>query len=217
VGPITKDPLAAARDAIGPALPRGRFHIFVFGPSLRTDEVVDPPTVPADHHGWLAANAKFLRWKTAKHLLDNGYSVHFGETREVYSLWDTAIRRIDLANLEINHAKMICGAIIIYPASPGALCELGLFAGLEEIAKKTLAIVHLSHQSDQSFFRLGLLEILKQEYGTTEYEDYAQPDACVRRALTFADGRYLKMLRDLDLVRRGDIKRRELPVGILHK
>jgi hypothetical protein len=90
----------------------------------------------------------------------------------------------------------VCGAIIVFPASVGAICELGLFAGVEGVAKKTLAIVHSDFQNHTSFFRVGLLKIFKMRYGSQEFANYSSHDVCVQKAIEFVDERWTKLNLD---------------------
>jgi hypothetical protein len=129
-----------------------------------------------------------------------GYSVEFGETKEMYEFWMDHFRASDPGSAELLHAKKMCGAIIVYPSSIGSICELGMFATDERISEKTFALVHKLFENDNSFFRKALLEVFGQENGKHVFIDYSNHSKCIAAALNFVDGKYQKLLRDYDSI-----------------
>jgi hypothetical protein len=86
------------------------------------------------------------------------------------------------------------------------MAELALFARQDDIAEKTVAIVHETYATASSFFRQGLIEIFENYNGKTKFVNYANPDVCVEYAVRFVHGKYSKALADLEAVKR--IRRR---------
>ncbi len=102
--------------------------------------------------------------------------------------------------MEVSHGVKLCGAIIMFPTSVGSISELGLFVGLGGLAKKTIAIVHSEFKEHQSFFRLGLLKMLKIRNGTFEFEDYLNAEKCIDLASEFVDDQWTKLNLDQHLL-----------------
>ncbi len=196
----------ALAEAVRPAFPRERFRVFVFGPALQPTAVVGKPYGRANGHGSILRHARYLRYATKKELVKVGYPVDFGESRELIKLWTEKFRATDLGSSELLGARTVYGAIIVYPSSIGSVSELGMFAPFDEIAVKTLAIVHKRFKNDSSFFRNGLLKVLKQNTGSHEFIDYSNHRACLDSAVEFVDGRYQKLLRDYHDINRGKQK-----------
>ena len=105
--------------------------------------------------------------------------------------------------MELTHARKLCGAIIIFPASVGAICELGLFAMYPSFAEKTLAIVHSEYEDHKSFFRLGLLKLLKITHGYFEFEDYQNFANCAKQASEFVDDQWTNFSLEDDAIAEG--------------
>jgi len=184
-------------ELIKPAFERTRFRVFVLGPALKPSQSVPRPRTLALIHEGVIQHARYLRFETRKSLLSAGYSVDFGEAKEIQEFWNKNFRAKDPGSAEMLHARTACGAIIIFPSSVGSISELGLFAPSSNISKKTLAIVHKRYKKDKSFFRKALLEIFEQENGKCAFVDYTKHKTCVDAALKFVDGKYQKLLRDL--------------------
>lgn len=189
--------LDALHTLIKPAFERNRFRVFVLGPALKPSESVPRPHTHASTHEAVIQHARYLRSETRKSLLSAGYSVDFGETKELQKFWSENFRANDPGSAEILHAKTACGAIIVFPSSVGSISELGMFAPSSRIANKTLAIVHKRYEKDKSFFRKALLVIFEQENGKCAFINYAKHKSCVEAAVNFVDGKYQKYLRDL--------------------
>ena len=176
-----------------------QFRIFVFGPAMDPSEEVELPTSPPSDHDSLQKHAKYLRYGTAKRLREERWTVDFGETKSIRHFW-SSLGIKNAAAMEVGHARKLCGAIIIFPTSVGAICELGLFAGRPSIAEKTLAIVHSDFKDHQSFFRVGLLNMLKIQRGSYEFEDYLNAQKCIELAVEFAENQWTKLNLDEDLI-----------------
>jgi hypothetical protein len=203
--------LEQAKRLVRTPVPKSRFPVFVFGPYLEPRTEVKKPDFAPDDPAALIEHAKYLRYLTASKLEADGFTVHFGETEKVKALWQDRIASlIDLANIEIQHAHHECGAVVVFPSSVGSFCELSLFAAVKPLAEKTIAIVHKKHEKDESFFRRGLLRVLRQESGTYEFEDYANHDLCVRAAHEFVTDRYVSLFRAGDAVKLGILRKRDL-------
>jgi hypothetical protein len=187
-------------DLIKPAFERTGFRVFVLGPALKPSQTVRRPRTLASIHDGLIQHARYLRCETRKSLLSAGYSVDFGEAKELQEFWSKNSRAKDPGSAEMLHARKACGAIIIFPSSVGSISELGMFAPFGNIAKKTLAIVHKRYERDKSFFRKALLEIFEQENGKCSFVDYTNHRRCIDDAIKFVDGKYQKHLRDLHLI-----------------
>jgi hypothetical protein len=193
-----------------------QFRIFVFGPALNPSEEVELPTSqPADHDG-LQKHAKYLRYLTAKKLREAGWTVDFGETNSIQQFW-SSLGIKNPAAMELSHAKKLCGAIIIFPTSVGAISELGLFVGFGSLAKKTLAIVHSEFRDHHSFFRIGLLKMLKIRNGTFEFEDYINAQKCIELALEFVEDQWTKLSLDDDLINEAQLLTLERKGGSFEK
>ena len=199
------------KDNIKPSIQPKDFRVFVFGPSLAPSEVVDEPDRAINNnHDDILKHARYLRYLTKDAIKKDGFPVDFGETQEVIDLWNKKFKSADLGSTEIHHARLVCGAIIIYPSSIGSFCELGIFSPFEDISKKTLAIVHKPFSDDNSFFRKGLIELFQQEHGKCEFIDYKDYELCIKAAVNFVRNKFQKMLRDQEWVRYGTRKKKEL-------
>lgn len=176
-----------------------QFRVFVFGPALTPTENVELPTAPPSDRDGLQHHAKYLRFLTAKKLSEAGWTVDFGESTSIQKFWSS----LGIKNpgaMELSHAGKLCGAIIMFPTSVGSISELGLFVGFGGLAKKTLAIVHSEFKEHQSFFRVGLLKMLKIRHGTFEFEDYQEADKCIDLACEFVDDQWTKLNLDQHLI-----------------
>lgn len=193
--PDDNEILAQARQKIRLPVNKEQFRIFVFGPALEPDENVDPPTLPPSDRDGLQQHGKYLRFLTAKKLREEGWSVDFGETASVQKFWNSLGIK-NPAVMETSHAGKLCGAIIMFPTSVGSISELGLFVGFSGLAKKTLAVVHSEFKEHRSFFRVGLLKMLKIRHGAFEFEDYLNADKCVALATEFVDDQWTKLNLD---------------------
>lgn len=171
------------------------FRVFVFGPALNPGDIVDLPTVPPSDRDWLQQHAKYLRFLTAKKLSDSGWTVDLGESESIQKFW-SSLGIKNLAAMELSHGAKLCGAIVMFPTSVGSISELGLFVGFGGLAKKTLAIVHSEFKEHKSFFRVGLLKMLKIRDGSFEFEDYVNADKCVEIACEFVDDQWTKLNLD---------------------
>lgn len=136
------DPLARAKAHLKPALQPQDFFVFVFGPALDPEAAVKKPTFSASNHAKVVEHARYLRYLTRKKLEELNFSADFGEAKDVFKFWSEFFSSPDEASTEIRHADKACGAVIIFPASFGAMAELALFARHPRIAAKTVAIVH---------------------------------------------------------------------------
>jgi hypothetical protein len=199
------------KENIKPSIQPKDFRVFVFGPSLEPSEVVDKPEGAVNNNqDDILKHARYLRYLTKDNIEKNGFPVDYGETKEVIDLWSTKFKSADLGSTEIHHARLVCGAIIIYPSSIGSFCELGIFSPFEDISKKTLAIVHKPFSNDSSFFRNGLIEVFQQEHGKCEFIDYEEHELCIQAAVKFVKNKFQKMLRDQEWVQYGTRKKKEL-------
>jgi hypothetical protein len=191
--------LEQARQKIQFPISKEQFRVFVFGPALNPEDTIKlPESHPSDRDG-LQHHAKYLRYITAKQLREAGWTVDFGETKSIQSFWGS-LGITNPAAMELSHARKLCGAIIIFPTSVGAISELGLFVGMRGIADKTLAIVHSEFKEHQSFFRVGLLKMLKIRSGTCEFEDYLNAKKCIKLAVEFVEDQWMKFSLDNDVI-----------------
>jgi hypothetical protein len=205
------DPLQQAKNLIRPALPKSKFPVFVFGPFLKPETKVEHPNCSLDTAEGFIKHARYLRYRTASALKNDGFPVHFGETEEVQKFWrDQITSLLDPANVEMEHAERFCGAVVVFPSSVGSFCELSLFATRKSLATKTIALIHKAHENDDSFFRRGLLRILRQGLGTHEFKDYTKVDECVNAACEFVTDRYLGEVRSGNMLKLGVLSIREL-------
>jgi hypothetical protein len=174
------------------------FRVFVFGPFLDPGEVVAPPAGTPKTTESLVQHARYLRFATRLALESEGFTVDYGETKDIYNAWAQKFAQGDLATFEQHHARRNCGAVVIYPSSVGSICELTLFASFDKISKKTLAVVHKPYANDKSFFRRAVLEVFDQENGKIEYIDYRRHVDCIKAVRKFVLGKWHKMLRGFD-------------------
>src|SRR5437762_5818232 len=154
----SQDPLAAAKADLKPAFKPQDFSVFVFGPALGSIPVLEP-TSPVSDHAQVVEHARYLRYLTRQRLEELNFRADFGEAKDVFKFWSEFFSSPDEASTEIRHADKACGAVIIFPASFGAIAELALFARHPRIAAKTVAIVHEGYALANSFFRKGIMEL----------------------------------------------------------
>ena len=205
----TANQYEAFKALIKPGVPKAQFRVFVLGPSLRPDEVVPRPSIKPDKHDSVVIHARYLRYATKMALEKAGYSVDFGETKEMLKFWDDYFGATDLGSAETLQADRISGAIIVYPSSAGSLCELGMFAPDKLISEKSLAIVHKRYEKDSSFFRKALLEVFMARNGRCEFKDYSDHDRCVEIATSFVAGKYQSLLRDHRMIETSELLKRK--------
>jgi len=62
--------------------------------------------------------------------------------------------------------------VVLIPASPGSLCELGLFASFEQFARKLLVLVSREYREESSYIADGPLTIATQYKAEVRYIDY---------------------------------------------
>src|SRR5260221_10464576 len=167
------NPYDYAKKLITPAFSKAQFRVFVLGPGLKPNTKVKKPLHKPDSHDSVLQHARYLRFATKKALELEGYSVDFGETKQMLKFWQEHFGSPDSGSSELLQAEMISGAVIVYPSSVGSFCELGMFAGTKHISEKILAIVHKRYKNDNSFFRKALLEVLSQDNGKYEFRDYS--------------------------------------------
>lgn len=204
--------LEQARQKIRMPVGKEMFRVFVFGPALNPGEIVDLPTVPASDRDWLQQHAKYLRFLTAKKLRESGWTVDLGESESIQKFWNSLGIK-NLGAMEVSHARTLCGAIIVFPTSVGSISELGLFVGFGGIAKKVLAIVHSEFKEHKSFFRVGLLKMLKIRHGAYEFEDYLKADKCTELACDFVDDQWTKLSLDQHQIEEAQVLRHERKGG----
>lgn len=192
------DLVQLAQEAAKPPVEKSKFRVFVFGPSLNPADTVVPPTIEPTTHDAIVEHAKYLRFVTKKALEAEGFTVDYGETREIYEMWSKLFSKGDVGSFELHHARSNCGAIVVFPSSVGSICELTLFAPVEKIAKKTLAIIHDTYTNQDSFFRNAVVAIFQQENGAPQFLDYRNHAACAKAAVVFVEGKWQKFLRGYD-------------------
>lgn len=191
------DPLAAAKAKLKPLITKGQFAVFVFGPALRAPRADIEPRRRASSHLRVARHAQYLRYRTKEALREIGFAADYGEASDVLKFWRNFFRSPNVAASEILQARLVCGAIVIFPASFGSIAELALFAQRGNIAEKTLAIVHEGYDGASSFFRRGLLELFSIFSGRNEFLDDRDHDACVTQAVRFVEGQYYRTMDEL--------------------
>ena len=192
-----RNPLDSLGSLLKPAFEPNRFRVFVLGPALKPSASVSKPHGRVTTHEAVIRHARYLRCEIRKSLLSAGYSVDFGEAKDLQRFWYKNFRAKDPGSAEMLHAQNACGAIIIFPSSVGSISELGMFAPSSRIANKTLAVVHKQYEKDKSFFRRALLEVFEQENGKCVFINYAKHKSCVEAAVNFVNGKFQKHLRDL--------------------
>ena len=194
---MSGNPLTLAKAAIKPAIAPADFRVFVFGPALDPAATIPVPTCSVVGHEGLNQHAQYLRYFTKHALEKEGFTVDYGETKEVLEFWTKRFKSGNPGRTEMLHASKVCGAIIIFPSSIGSISELALVARDGLIAEKTMAIVHDAYENDPSFFRLGVVELFQDYNGRTNYLDYTKHDHCVGYAKRFVEGKYHRALEEL--------------------
>jgi len=194
----SSNPLAEAKAALAPLLPKEEFPVFVFGPALGGRPLGRRPRCGTSSHADVMRHAEYLRHRTKEALEAEGFPAIFGETPSMLKFWQNFLNSPNDAVSEILEAKNVCGAVVIFPASFGSLAELCLFARQGKIADKTLAVVDKTYESATSFFRQGVLELFDSFSGTTKYVDYQDERTCIERVIRFVAGRYHRALNELD-------------------
>lgn len=187
--------LEQARGKIRLPVGKDQFRVFVFGPALSPSETVALPTTPPSDRDGLQQHAKYLRFLTAKKLREAGWTVDFGESTSIQTFW-SSLGIKNMGAMELSHGGKLCGAIIMFPTSVGSISELGMFVGFGGLAKKTLAIVHSEFKEHKSFFRVGLLKMLKIQHGACEFEDYLKAEQCIDLACEYVDEKWTKLNLD---------------------
>ena len=199
--------IADLKSALLPAVKPEQFRVYVFGPGLTEDAVVEPPPAEPAGTAELTEHARYLRYLTRQRLQQAGFTAEFGEAADLLDFWRDFFNSANPAMTEIFHARKACGAIVIFPASVGPIAELALFARNTAIAEKTCAIVHDGYASAESFFRQGVIELFEDHNGKTKYVNYTNHEACVGYALRFVRGKFSKLIGEVDEVI--DIRRRQ--------
>lgn len=172
----------------------------MFGPALKPGEEVilpGPSNSPDLNHETLNEHARYLRFLTKTTLEKEGFTVDYGETQEVLKFWTNRYKSNSPGRTEMLHALKVCGAVIIFPSSIGSISELALLARDGAIAEKTMAIVHDAYQHDESFFRLGVVELFQDYNGRPMYLNYTNHEHCVGYAKRFVEGKYNRLMDDL--------------------
>ncbi len=194
----TESAIADLKSALRPSINSRDFRVFVFGPGLAEDEIVEPPPMVLSSDADLAQHAKYLRYLTKLRLEEAGFTAEFGEAADVLDFWTRFFNSANPATTEVLHARKACGAVVIYPASIGPIAELALFARNAAIAEKTCAIVHDEYASAASFFRQGVIEIFEDHNGKTKFVNYTNHEACVGYAIRFVRGKFSKLMGEVD-------------------
>ncbi len=184
---LIKDVAKQMRPDIRSGLSRALFRVFVFGPCCTPDEVVPKPTCLADTQDNVVAHAKYIRHLIKEKLAEAGFKVDYGETESIFKAWCKGFPEGDPLSFEMDHAEFFCKAIIIIPASIGAICELSVFATQPHLAIKSLAIIHEKYSQEKSFFNAGVVRVLKQDKGSAQYIDYLQHQKCIDAAVSFVE------------------------------
>jgi hypothetical protein len=192
--PDSKEVLAIAKSKLKPAITTSQFAVFVFGPTV-SDAFTEPSGAVLSHDDVLK-HAAYIRLRTRERLREIGFAADFGEAADIRKFWQNFLRSPNAAATEVLHARHICGAIVILPASIGSIAELALFAQKGEISQKTVAIVHQGFQGASSFFRRGLLEIFTIFSGRREFVDYSDHEACITEAVSFVEGQYYRLMEE---------------------
>lgn len=203
----------AVRGAITPPHPKAHFRTFVFGPYLKDDDVLTPPTSDPSIQDGLIEHARYLRYASSQAIASEGFKAEFGESKDVIDLWTANIKSDEPATGELHHAYRNCGAIVVFASSVGTFCEMGLFSAFDSIVRKMLILVHESHRDAKSFFNLGILDIIEQASGKTEFVDFSDHQKCVETVMKFVNRKYTKTHRDALFIEEGDRRRKELPRG----
>jgi hypothetical protein len=204
------DPYELARKVIKPGFPKLQFRVLVLGPALKPTEVVAKPLVKPRDHETVLMHGRYLRYATKGALEKEGFSVDFGETRQMLEFWQEQFGARDPGSAEVLQAERMTGAVVVFPSSASSLCELGMFSTQKRISEKTLAIVHRAYQNDKSFFRRALLEFLDQDNGKFQFKDYANHEVCVAEAVRFVTGKYQSLLRGFGLIEQAERLKRDL-------
>jgi hypothetical protein len=195
----SKEALAIAKAKLTPAITTGQFAVFVFGPALPS-EALNPNGIVSSHDD-AVKHAEYLRFRTRERLREIGFAADFGEAADILDFWQRLLQSPNAAATEVLHARYVCGAIVIFPATVGSIAELALFVHKGDIAQKTLAIVHHGYNAASSFFRRGVLELFRIFSGRLEFVDYSDHDACVEEAVRFVKGQYYRQMDEI-----GDLK-----------
>jgi hypothetical protein len=191
----SKEALAIAKAKLTPGITTGQFAVFVFGPAM--SGTATKPTGPAASHSDVLKHAEYLRFRTRERLREIGFAADFGEAKDILKFWQSFLHSPNPATSEVLHARHVCEAVVIFPASVGSIAELALFAHKGDIAQKTLAIVHQGYHNATSFFRQGLLELFTIFSGRREFIDYSNHEACVEEAVRFVEGQYYRRMDEL--------------------
>ena len=197
--------LSAIIESIPIKVGKDKFRIFLFGPSLKADQIVAEPRFDDS----LIDHARFLRYFVAKVLRDAGWLVDFGEDPQMLEMWAKLRGPIDQGKMEYDHAFAACGAIVVLPSSPGSFCEMGLFASSKDISRKTLAVVHAEYKDAQSFFRQGLVRVFQSRSGRCAYETYKNKEAVLAAIREFIEDRFNSYQWDENDITVGERRKRE--------
>jgi len=191
----SKEALAVAKAKLTPAIKVGQFAVFVFGPALPSANV--KPSGAVSSHNDVVKHAEYLRFRTRERLREIGFAADFGEATDILDFWQRFLHSPNAAATEVLHARHVCGAIVIFPATVGSIAELALFVHKGDIAQKTLAIVHQGYDGASSFFRRGVLELFTIFSGRLEFVDYSDHEKCVDEAVRFVKGQYYRQMDEI--------------------
>lgn len=154
------------RTALGLAAKRlaQKLSVFVAGPLIdKTWTSADLDSRPASK---LRLHIKdFVETQLQHHVI-------FGEHRGVSELGQeqfgsqASFALTEMALVEDSHA------IVIVPASAGSFCELGAWSAQERICPRLLIIADKKFESDESYLRLGTLQMAINQGATVAWHDY---------------------------------------------
>ncbi len=136
---------------------------------------VDVLVLGPDVSGRRLKPAAKLRKELLKRCKAFGASV-LGEHREMIEIAEKRLGRgHNLCTYEVFLAGTV-DLIVLLPASPGSIAELGLFSLQRETAPKTLILFAREYKGERSYIMDGPTRAIEMQNAKIEYVDYGQID-----------------------------------------
>jgi hypothetical protein len=170
-------PVASAKLKTSLARVEKRVSVFVAGPFL------DPHWTESDLQGKSAS--ALLRFHLSEHVKLLECDLILGEHRGVREITSESIpTSSSVAASELALVRS-ADAVIIIPDSPGSFCELGSWAMIETVCRKSMILPNAQFQNEQGYLQDALLPFLAHEYARIEWVDYTDHGRAIELAEDF--------------------------------
>jgi hypothetical protein len=172
-----------------------QLKLFVAGPYLDPSQTVPPE----NGENLTARKARFLIVKKLQDEL--GALCVLGEHGQLQAIYKEHFGKHSNASLvEVAHVTDHSDGVIILPSSPGSFSELGHFSALKKVCPKMLVLIDRQYEENQGYIQLGPAKLAQMCGATVTYIDYADIDALLNEAVSFAEDLKVKKLYNKFLV-----------------